>query len=636
MLPIHLNEHLKSLRSWLVLLTFFLSLFCIYRVSLLDRITAPQQRINQGVFYLQDDDNQYRIEDIQMLADSAWQPVPSEQLSFGMTTASFWFSFSVNHLDQAKKWLLESEYPLLDHLDLWFYTESDLLAEYHLGDALPFNQRNILNERFLVPLPETNQPVRVIVHAQTSGAMKLPLNIWDEASYMLFSGEHNLMTGLFFGFIAALALSNFFFFATTGSVNFLIYSAFTLCLGLTLATLQGLTFKYLWPDSVWLQSKSIAVLANATCLFAVVFTYRLLDIGQHSRTIHRLLRYLAASFALSSLAALFIPYSLFVKVFLVALSLCILLLSIACLWLCIKRVRLARIYTLAWIPLLASALLASLDTLDYISLSVRADYLLMVGATIETTLFALVLALDYGQQRQQFMDAHNQALASERELRLTQEKVNAVQLQAREELEYSVGERTLELEIALRELSDKNRELEEINTIDALTGIRNRRYFDRKYIAEVRRSRREQTELSIAMVDIDHFKQVNDQYGHMVGDECIRFVAQTIAAIVKRPSDDVCRYGGEEFAILLPNTDQSGAISLLEQLTETFRKTPVSTAAGDIKLTISSGIATSVIQLEQNDFNLLESADKALYQAKNEGRDRIVFIPLSVTETIEN
>ena len=131
-----------------------------------------------------------------------------------------------------------------------------------------------------------------------------------------------------------------------------------------------------------------------------------------------------------------------------------------------------------------------------------------------------------------------------------QEKLLKIEEEAREELEVKIQERTFELEVTLRELEEKNRELEEKNTQDALTGIRNRRFFDKKYLAEGRRSRREQTELSLVMLDIDHFKAVNDNHGHLAGDDVIKFVGQTIADLLKRPSDEGCRYGGEEFALI--------------------------------------------------------------------------------------
>ena len=191
-------------------------------------------------------------------------------------------------------------------------------------------------------------------------------------------------------------------------------------------------------------------------------------------------------------------------------------------------------------------------------------------------------------------------------------------------------ERTLELEITLRELSESNRELEERNTLDALTGIRNRRYFDKKYIAEIRRSRREQTLLSVAMLDIDNFKNINDKFGHLVGDECIRAVANQIRQHLRRPADDVCRYGGEEFALLLPSTDEEGALSLLEAIRADIEAMAIQTPAGPVSLTVSAGIATAVVQVEMGDHQLLDAADQALYRAKAGGRNQVqVFKPES-------
>jgi diguanylate cyclase (GGDEF)-like protein len=198
-----------------------------------------------------------------------------------------------------------------------------------------------------------------------------------------------------------------------------------------------------------------------------------------------------------------------------------------------------------------------------------------------------------------------------------------LQENATEDLEYKVQERTLELEIALRELSETNHELQEKNTLDALTGIRNRSYFDKKYQAEVRRSRREKTQLSIVMMDIDHFKNVNDQYGHLVGDECIKSVAQTLNNALKRPSDDVCRYGGEEFALILPSTDLEGALVLVEQLRAEIEKTTIQADDVSINITISAGVGTAIADLNQPEDNILALADKQLYTAKNAGRNNV-------------
>ncbi len=105
--------------------------------------------------------------------------------------------------------------------------------------------------------------------------------------------------------------------------------------------------------------------------------------------------------------------------------------------------------------------------------------------------------------------------------------------------------------------------------------MRNRAYFDKKIQAELKRSRREQGPLALVMLDIDHFKQINDNHGHLAGDAVIRGVAEKHSRLLKRSSDYVCRYGGEEFALILPNTDADGVLELAEQIRPQRCRSPV-------------------------------------------------------------
>jgi diguanylate cyclase (GGDEF)-like protein len=278
---------------------------------------------------------------------------------------------------------------------------------------------------------------------------------------------------------------------------------------------------------------------------------------------------------------------------------------------------------LALAILFISACVISVDTLNVIDLNLSSNYTLMLNMSVETILLGLILGISHHQQRQVYLDTQAELLNKERQAQHNQIDMLALQENTTEELEYKVQERTLELEIALRELSETNRELQEKNTIDALTGIRNRSYFNKKYQAEVRKSRRERTQLSVVMIDIDHFKSVNDQYGHLIGDECIKAVARTFKNALKRPSDNVCRYGGEEFVLILPSTDLKGALILVEQLRVKIEKTNIHTDDVTINITISAGIGTAIADITQPEDNILALADKQLYAAKNAGRNNV-------------
>lgn len=157
---------------------------------------------------------------------------------------------------------------------------------------------------------------------------------------------------------------------------------------------------------------------------------------------------------------------------------------------------------------------------------------------------------------------------------------------------------------------------------DGLTGVFNRRAFDDTLEAECARARRAERPLSLIMVDVDHFKLYNDTYGHLAGDEVLRAVTGAIAKVAGRAGDIVGRFGGEEFGILLPNTDADAAAALAERIVERVRALDIRHAAdgAGVIVTISAGVSTSSGAMRPDD--LIAAADAELYRAKDSGRDR--------------
>lgn len=614
---------IKLNQRWLVLAVCLLGVVLVWAATKVSIATKPMEVISQGTQYLIDTNGSLTIEGVRNTQNLEWEVETREQMSFGMASYPYWLKFKLDRQLVNQNTLLEIDYALLDSIEVWFFNGDELLKRYSAGDGYQFDQRLISYEKFMFPVPDVDDTLTIYMQVQTSGTLRVPIRLWHRDDFMIYNGEHSIVMGLFFGFLAAMALSNLFFFITTRSFTFLSYSAYVVSLGLTLATLHGIGYKYIWPDNIWLQSRSIGIFATATAFFAMVFTLQLLKVKAHSILLYKVVFYGACVCFAGFIVSTIIPYAWYVKAFLLMLMATVITIYMVGLILWKRGVVLARFYTMAWTALLASAMVASLDNWNLIQFSIPSHYLILFGATVETFLLALALALSYSHQRQELFETQELALQKERLAREAQENIVLVEEQAREDLEYKVEERTLELNIALRELSETNRELEKKNTMDSLTGIRNRHYFDKKYTAEVRRSRREQTTLSIVMIDIDHFKSINDQYGHLVGDECIRHVANIIKQGLKRPSDDACRYGGEEFSLILPNTDEEGARLLTEAMREKIESHPVTTLSGSIKLTVSAGIFSNVIKSIQDESQLLECADKALYQAKNQGRNRV-------------
>lgn len=178
-------------------------------------------------------------------------------------------------------------------------------------------------------------------------------------------------------------------------------------------------------------------------------------------------------------------------------------------------------------------------------------------------------------------------------------------------------------ELRLRQHAE--RELAGLASTDALTGLANRRTLDTTLELDWRRSQRSGKPLSVIMIDIDHFKAFNDTYGHQIGDEALRRVAQVIKEHVRRPTDLAARYGGEEFAVVLNEADATNARLLAENIRQAVEDMEPVTA-GNKALTISLGTCTRYAKACDSPLAIINTADKAMYQAKKSGRNRVVNI----------
>jgi diguanylate cyclase (GGDEF)-like protein/PAS domain S-box-containing protein len=165
------------------------------------------------------------------------------------------------------------------------------------------------------------------------------------------------------------------------------------------------------------------------------------------------------------------------------------------------------------------------------------------------------------------------------------------------------------------------RELERLARTDPLTGLGNRRAFDEQLDKEVARAARSGEPLSLLLADVDHFKRYNDRYGHQLGDACLAKVARALEAVVRRPADLASRYGGEEFALVLPGTSAEGAKNIAERVRAAIRDLAIPHEAADDRshLTISAGVVTVIGAWTTTE--LIALADRALYEAKAAGRD---------------
>ena len=205
--------------------------------------------------------------------------------------------------------------------------------------------------------------------------------------------------------------------------------------------------------------------------------------------------------------------------------------------------------------------------------------------------------------------------------------VNRVELAARVKSALRLKQETDRRKARERELVELTEKLRQLSNMDSLTELSNRRNFDQELARMWRRSQREGGPIALVMIDIDHFKCYNDEYGHVAGDECLRRVADVLRKTVKRPFDLVARYGGEEFVVLLPDTHGAGAEVVAEEMRASVEALGIPHCRSwDDRVTISCGVAAAERVDGLDPASLVAAADRRLYQAKHAGRNRVAGV----------
>ena len=193
-----------------------------------------------------------------------------------------------------------------------------------------------------------------------------------------------------------------------------------------------------------------------------------------------------------------------------------------------------------------------------------------------------------------------------------------------------IEQKNIHLAALNEKLKDLNEKLEQLAATDYLTGLYNRRQFDILLHTEWHSALRESTHLSMIMLDVDFFKEFNDLYGHLAGDDCLKSLGATLLFTLSRPRDRAFRYGGEEFACILPLTDSQGALHICDNIRRAIHDLAIRHEGSSIseRVTFSYGVASGIPQPGGTPEMLKQAADKLLYQAKAQGRNKVAYATL--------
>lgn len=568
-----------------------------------------------------DPEGQADIHHVRQLPESAWQPVARRDASFGYSKQAYWLRFSLhNPADAPISWILLIGNPLLDSLEAYGLDNERI---YQAGDQHPFNQRWVEHRQLVLPVNLAGGEAReLILRMQTDGSANLSASLMSAEAFNHHEQRMLLLQGLFFGALLVMMIYNLSIFIITRDRNYLWYSLFVASFSLYQFIQLGFALQWLWPNSLTWHQLSFPFSSALATLFGILFTYGVLDLKAKHPAYTWISRLLIGCSLLVMLLALVAPY-------LVALLGSFILLLACAIFGCIFTVVRwrdgyppAKLFALGWSTLIIASLFSVLSGTGLIANSLLTLHAQQIGSLLELVIFSIALGtrIRLAQSEQQIAQAR--LFANEHQLRMEQAKSLELQRQINEGLETRVQERTASLQQALEELSSANQRLAELSRHDNLTGLFNRQVLNEELERMLAQARRSQQPIAMLMMDLDHFKKVNDAYGHLVGDACLQHAAQRMQQRM-RNNDLLVRFGGEEFAAVLCDTDQAGAMNLAEQLRTDLAEHPCLHQDLRIDLSLSIGVYALIPDASSNREQLLRHADQALYRAKAAGRNRV-------------
>lgn len=522
--------------------------------------------------------------------------------TFGFTTGAIWLHGRAHNASHPRtRWLLVLEYALIDHADLYLRYPDGRIVTQRSGDMLPFASRAIRyrHPNFWVDV-ERGESVEILVRAVSKSSVQLPLRLQTQASFAETARDAQFGLGIYNGILIALLFYNLILWLSLRDASYFWYLFHIAAIGLLMLCLNGLAFEYLWPGLPWLANKSVP-LAMALSLIAMhQFARHFLDLPRMWGLGNRLsLGFIGFHVALG-LLSLAIDYRIAILAGTAAVFPGVLLIITQALVVLRKGYAPARIFLLAWGVLLLGSLTYASVSFGLLPKTFVTEYGLQIGSALEMVLLSFALAYRYA------------ALRNDNE-RIVRE--------ANEQLERNVERRTAELSQALEQLAEANMRLREVNRRDSLTGVYNRHHFRETLEHLLDDVRYGSAPLSVLMIDIDHFKAINDSHGHLAGDACLRWIADHLHGTLGRQHGVVARFGGEEFVAALPGVAADEARQIAERLRGEIAASPIRVGETDIRLTISIGLHAIEGPASIGSDEAIRQADNALYAAKRDGRD---------------
>lgn len=532
----------------------------------------------------------------------AWLDTTGQTPNLGYTSAAAWVRIALPQWREGER-ILEVGDPLLQRLDIYVFSATgERIAQFSMGTERPFLDRPQRYPLFSVPLSPGASRGSVLVRAQSETSVQVPIALWTREGFEDRLQGLMVRNGLYIGVAAAMLFYNLIVFFSIREAAFLWYSGWVASFSLFILTLGGLSFQWFWPHNPDWNLVSLPVtLAFAVAVGSGFFTCFLrqgVAPGMGDMIINRL----AGLSLVLAMVSFWLPYRVAIHLVIFNALSIILLSMVFALIRALRGSVAARHFLLAFVFVTIGGVVLALTRFGLLPRNELTEIAPQLGAALEMLMLSLALAARINNERRLRNDAQAELIAA--------------QLRQNLELEARVMERTQALNLA-------NQQLEIISRTDGLTGLSNRRHLDESLQDEVRRARRSGSGVGVLLLDVDHFKRVNDTHGHQIGDVCLRALAESLQAVSRRGGDLVARYGGEEFCVVVPDGCEEGCVRFAESIRQQIERTEVQCGELSVRMTISIGVAWRPGADDLSPAALLRSADRALYDAKVSGRNKV-------------
>lgn len=510
-----------------------------------------------------------------------------------------------------ENWRLEVQWPDIPRIELATWSAERGLGEVQAaGKKLPLPSTGLAPKNFLLPVQLPHEsPTTLYLRLDKNGFVHLPMVLFSAENHERYSTTRLVVFSMVFGVMAVMILYNLALYLAVRDRMYLFYSNAVFSSLLYLLAVSGYGRIVFWAGNEWLEGRASAVFASY-CFLSVAWFFRVfLDLPRYGGWVLK-----ANTFFLIGFGGVFVgtltPFAGMTLAFLGPISIASSFVGFATAVSVWRRGNpSAKYFILAWTGVSIATGFVVLNLMGTVEYFPALEYSQALSFMLEIVLLSLALADRIRRQR----------IAKEQ----AQAELLQMQQEANSKLEAQVQLRTRELEAAMVDLKSANRELSNLTKLDPLTKLSNRRHFDEIGETEVARARRTGRPLSVVMVDIDHFKSINDTYGHVVGDKCLKLVGTCISQNVGRATDVVARYGGEEFAVILPETGEADAFTVADRIRSAIEDVPLVYDGKTIRMTASLGVSGRVPGPQETLTSLVKDADTALYRAKQNGRNQV-------------